>query len=485
MTTTSKCLREGYGIGTLWRMRNMAGWIVIILVAGMVLPCVADDSADGPVYVLAIRENISRNTEYLVRRGLNEAAKAKAKMVILDMDTYGGRVDSMETILQLLGRAPMPTVTFVNSKAISAGALISAGTDTIYMAPGSVIGAAAPVIIAPGDGVKEMPKAYQEKNTSAIRAMVRSAAQAKGHNPDVFQAMIDEEFELKIGETVICEEGKLLTLTNVEAAKDYGDPPQPLLSRGTVDKLEDVLMVVGMEKAEVRRVEPHGFEVLARWIEPISPLLISLGILAILIELYTPGIGVPSMAAALFFTIFFIGYFAAGLAGWEAVVLFGIGVVLLAVEIFVLPGFGVAGILGIGSMLMGLLIAMTERWPGGPVLPSLPDLREPLMNLGIGVVVAIAMAVVVLRFLPHVPLFRSLELATVLETNQGFSAGTTEPVVDVGAVGEAETDLRLSGKGQFGGTFVDVVSDGDLIEKGSPIRVTRVEGSRVYVSRHV
>lgn len=435
------------------------------------------------VYVISVKEDISRSTVYLVRRGLNEASAAGARAVVVDMDTFGGRVDSAESIMKLLDRSPVPTVTYVNSKAISAGALISAATGAIYMSPGSVIGDAAPIMVVPGEGVQAVPETLKEKMNSGLRALVRSVAQEHGHNPAVFEAMIDPELELKIGDKMICEKGRLLTLTNQEAEQLVGDPPVSLLSAGTKETLRDVLAAKGWERMEVRTVKPHGFEVVARVIEPLAPFLIGLGLLALMIEFYTPGIGLPTIAAAICFGIFFIGYFAAGLAGWENVALFALGAVLLAVEILLIPGFGVAGILGIGCIAIALVTTMTERWPDGPIIPAIPDLTGPLLNVGIGVVFAAVTGVLLLRYAPRTSMFKRLELSTALATSEGFSSGGSGWMSLVGMTGVAETSLRPSGKGQFAGKYVDVATHGDMIERGTAIRVTRVEGSRVYVER--
>jgi membrane-bound serine protease (ClpP class) len=453
---------------------------------GFLIAAMSDVSASATndvVYVISVKEDISRSTVYLVRRGLNEASAAGARAVVVDMDTFGGRLDAAENIMKLLDRSPVPTVTYVNSKAMSAGALISAATGAIYMSPGSVIGDAAPIMMAPGGEAQAVPETLKEKMNSGLRALVRSVAQEHGHNPDVFEAMIDPEIELKIGDKTICEKGRLLTLTNKEAEQLVGDPPASLLSAGTKGSLRDVLAAKGWERMEVRTVQPHGFEVVARVIEPLAPFLIGLGLLALMIEFYTPGIGVPTIGAAICFGIFFIGYFAAGLAGWENVALFAIGAVLLAVEILVIPGFGVTGILGIGCIAIALVTTMAERWPDGPVIPAMPDLVGPLLNVGLGVVFAAVASALLLRYVPRTSMFKQLELSTALAATDGFSAGGAGSLSMIGMTGVAETTLRPSGKGRFDGKYVDVATDGDMIERGTAIRVTRVEGSRVYVTK--
>ena len=169
----------------------------------------AEEAAPKTVCVLTIHEEITHNTLYLVRRGLREAEEKKAAAVVLDMRTNGGRVDVTEEIIRLLERVPMKTYTFVNDKAYSAGAYIAAATDKIFMAPGSVIGAATPVMMGPDSGVQALPKSYEEKLSSAMRARIRATAQEKGHNPDVFEAMVDADRGLTVQGKEITAKGKL------------------------------------------------------------------------------------------------------------------------------------------------------------------------------------------------------------------------------------------------------------------------------------
>jgi membrane-bound serine protease (ClpP class) len=468
--------------------RRFPAWKAILplaawLAAALVFAVSGRAQTNEQVYVISLQENITRNTVYLVRRAMQEVAAERPQAVILDMDTYGGYVAAMEQVMRLLERSPVKTCTYVNRKAYSAGALIAAATDVIYMAPGSVIGAATPVVAAPG-GPSDVPSDYQEKISSAMRALVRTTAQEKGHNPDVFEAMIDRDIELEMDGTLISPKGKLLTLTNTDAAKQYGEPPRPLLSAGTIETLEEAIAQLGLSAAQLKRIEPHGFEVLARWIEPIAPLLIMIGLLAIYLELSTPGIGVPAIVAGVCFVLFFMAHFIAGLAGWEEAALFAIGVTLLVIELFVLPGFGVAGLLGIGAILAALVMAMVERWPDGPTLPSWPQLQVPLLKVTVGFVGALVGVLIVGRFVPKTSLFKKLELSASTSSGEGYTAARDEQYAGlVGASGVADTMLRPAGKGRFGERFLDVVTEGDLIERGTPIRVVRVEGSRVIVGR--
>lgn len=456
---------------------------MLIALALFLAPVASRAAAEQSVCVVTIHEDITHNTLYLVRRGLREADEKKAVAVVLDMSTNGGRVDVTEEIIRLLEHAPMKTYTFVNDKAYSAGAFIAAATDKIFMAPGSVIGAATPVMLIPGSGVQELPKSYEEKLTSALRARMRATAQQKGHDPDVFEAMVDADRGLKMGDKEIAAKGKLLTLTNEEAAREYGKPPKSLLSAGTVKSLDELLEKVDLKGASTFTVSPSGFEQLARWITTISPILIMIGFLALYMELSHPGLSLPGLVAVICFAIYFLGYFLAGLAGWEEVGLFALGLILLAVEFFLFPGHFVSAALGTIAVLAALVLAMTGHLPGEPRLPSWPQLQIPLLKVFGGAMGAGIVALALGRYLPKSTLFKKMELVAATSTAEGYTASSGEAKSLLGTTGIAETNLRPSGKGRFGEQLVDVVTEGDLIEKGMSITIVEVQGSRVVVKR--
>ena len=460
----------------------LAALVMVVLCAGN--PAArAGDAAPKSVCVLSLHEDITHNTLYLVRRGLREAEEKKAAAVVLDMRTNGGRVDVTEEIIRLLEHVPVKTYTFVNDKAYSAGAFIAAATDKIFMTPGSVIGAATPVMIGPDSGVQALPKSYEEKLTSAMRARIRATAQEKGHNPDVFEAMVDADRGLTIDDEEITPKGKLLTLTNEEAAHEYGDPPKALLSAGTVKSLDELLGQVGLKGANTFEVAPYGFEQLARWITTISPLLILIGFLALYIEMSHPGMALPALAAVICFAIYFLGYFVAGLAGWEEVALFVFGLLLLAVEFFLFPGHFLSAALGTIAVLAALVLAMTGRLPSEPVLPTWPQLQIPLLKVFGALFGSMVAAMLLARYLPKSTLFKKMTLAAATSTAEGYTASSGEAKALLGTTGIAETNLRPSGKGRFGDRLVDVVTEGDLIERGKPITIVEVQGSRVVVKR--
>lgn len=442
----------------------------------------ADDAAPKTVCVLMIHEDITRNTVYLVRRGLREAEEKKAAALVLDMQTNGGRVDATEDIIRLLEDAPMKTYTYVNDKAYSAGAYISAATDKIFMSPGSVIGAATPVMIGE-TGVQELPKSYEEKLTSAMTARIRATAQEKGYDPDVFEAMVDADRGLTVDGKVITPKGKLLTLTNEDAARKYGNPLKPLLSSGTVGSIDELLAKVGLKGATTFVVSPYGFEQLARWITAISPLLILVGFLALYIELSHPGMAIPAIVAVICFAIYFLGYFVAGFAGWEEIALFVFGLVLLAVEFFLFPGHFVSAALGTIAVLAALVLAMTGRLPSDPIVPTWGEVQLPLAKVFGAMIGAMIAAMLLARWLPKSTLFKKMELSAATSAKDGYTTSRGEARALLGSTGLAETNLRPSGKGRFGDQLVDVVTEGDLIERGNPITIVEVQGSRVVVKR--
>jgi membrane-bound serine protease (ClpP class) len=283
---------------------------------------------------------------------------------------------------------------------------------------------------------------------------------------------------------VIVAKGKLLTLTNREAAQAYGTPARPLLSAGTVGSLAEMLANVGLAGGTVTRVAPFGFERLARWITTISPLLILIGFLAIWVELTHPGLLLPALVAVICFGLYFLGYFAAGLAGWEVVALFVVGVALLGVEFVLFPGHFLSAALGTVAVVAALVLAMTGWWPGGSQWPDWPQLELPLMKVFGGLIGAVGGAAILSRYLPRSPLFHRMELRAATNTAEGYSSASGAAVTMIGRTGVAETNLRPAGSGRFADRLVDVVTEGDLIERGAPIKIVAVEGARVVVARN-
>jgi membrane-bound serine protease (ClpP class) len=392
-------------------------------------------------------------------------------------------VDSTGEIITILGKFPQQDqlYTYINTKAFSAGAFIASATHEIYMAPGSVIGAAAPIMMAPGgSGAQEMPKVVEEKMTSAVRALVRASAQRQGHNPEVFDAMVDKDQGLVMHGKEIVPKGKILTLTNVEAETQYGEPPKNLLSMGTKSGLDAVISVISLDSPRIVKIEPTGFEELARLIVLVSPLLIAGAMLCGYIEFKSPGFGLFGIGAIVLAVIYFFGHYIAGLSGYENVVIFVVGVILIAVELFILPGHILPGVLGAGMILYSLLKAMVDHYPADPVLPTMPQLELPLRNMGVALAISIIAIVLLARLFPKTPLYGAFVL-TKVNPDTVEPANGVHPAIHVGDKGIALTMLRPAGTASFGGGPVDVVTQGDFIRVGTAISVVKIEGGAVTV----
>src|SRR5436309_698121 len=290
----------------------MKNWLALFLgcllcfVGPKELPAL--EASSRKVYILPIRDDIMPPLVYLVRRGVKEAMEAQADLLVLDMETNGGQVNTTREIISTLNQFKGDTATYVNKDAFSAGAFISVATKKIYMAPGSVIGAAAPIVLSPGgDGVEKVPDTYEKKMTSAVKAMVRTSAEKNGYNIAVVEAMIDKTKGLTIDGQVIAKEGEILTLTNTEAEKNYGDPPKSLLSSGTVEDLDSLLNKLDYAEAERHYVRPTGAEKVGTWLNAISPLLLLIGVIGIYLEFKMPGVALPGIIGLGAFALYFFG----------------------------------------------------------------------------------------------------------------------------------------------------------------------------------
>jgi membrane-bound serine protease (ClpP class) len=466
----------------------MTGWLylgallsVVGTIAGAGETPTAATSQRKAVYVLPIRDDIMPPLVYLVRRGVKEAMEAGAETLVLDMDTHGGRVDVTEEIISIVGQFKGHTVTYVNKKAFSAGAFISFATQKIYMSPQSVIGAAAPIMMAPGgSGVEAMPDTLEVKTVSAISALVRANAEKNGHNVEVADAMVKKTKELKVDGKVLNEKGQILTLTNREAEQEYGTPPKALLSAGTVETLDALLTKLGYSSAQRVDVHATGAEKLGTWINSLSPLLLILGIAGLYIEFKTPGFGIFGIVGILAFALYFFGGYVAGMSGLEWMIAFVIGLVLFALELFAFPGSMLCGISGAALMLAAIIMAMVDKYPGMPALPTLPQLALPLTNLAIAMAGAIAVLAVLSRVLPKTSIYSSLVShgASGVKSVETIQRQQSE---EIGQIGVTISILRPGGKAQFDNRILDVISQGEMIEKGKRVRIVAHSGREAVV----
>ena len=449
--------------------------LILLLVAcvSLLTPAYA-----GDVFVIPVKGEITQAQFFFLRRGVKQAETAGASAIILDMDTYGGELDAATQMLEALFSTKIPTLTYIDTNAGSAGALVALSTNRIYMAPVSAIGAAAPVTSSGQD----LPSTMQDKVTSYFSGYFRSAAVKNGFDPDIAEAFISKDAEVKIGNTVIHPKGTLLTLSSQEAVKVVNG--KPILASGIADSLADLLKQAHLSGA-IRTITPTGFETLAFWLTTLSPLLLLGGILGVYIELKVGGFGVAGFMAALCFLLFFFGSYVAGLAGWEVVIVFAIGLTLIVSEITLHPGTIIPGLVGILLVATSLIWAMVDHYPEEPLIPTGGMLVRPLINLGITIVLAAIAIPIIARFLPDTPFFRAIALGRIQPRGPSFSPqSVSSPLkITVGADGIALSILRPSGNARFGDAIVDVITRGEFIEPSSPIRILAIEGSRVVVAR--
>ncbi|MDG1890346.1 MAG: hypothetical protein P8L18_03455 [Verrucomicrobiota bacterium] len=430
------------------------------------------ETSKPTVYIIPIREDIMPPLTYLVRRGVKEAMTAKAQCLVLDMQTNGGRVDITEEIIQIISRFQGRKITFINAKAFSAGAFISVATEEIYMSPVSVIGAAAPIMMSPGGGASEMPNTMEVKMTSGISALIRATAEQNGHDPAVVEAMIDKSKELIKDGKVLSEKGQILTLTNTEAEAMFGDPPVPLLSLGTVASMEALLEKIGYADAKQVRIVPTGAEDLGTWINKLSPLLLILGIIGIYLEFKTPGFGIPGILGIVSFAIYFMGGYIAGLSGLEWAVFFALGVCLLIVELFFLPGTIVIGLAGIVLMAWSILMGLVDLDPTLPVwqMPPAHLFMHSLSVFSQALVGSILCILALSVLLPKTNFYHQLVSATSSGEQSVQHRAENEQSI-LGSEGIAMSALRPGGKARFGKRTLDVITNGPMLPLGTKIRI--------------
>ncbi|MGQ9660741.1 MAG: NfeD family protein [Kiritimatiellia bacterium] len=449
------------------------------------VPCGGgEEGSRKPTYVIPIKGMIERGLVYVVRRGAREALQDNAAAVVFEMDTPGGRLDAAEEIINTIVGLSIPTYTYVSPQAISAGAIIAMATDKIYMAPGGRIGDAMPIMVSPFGAPVELNEALEEKSVSYVAALIRSTAERKGHDPQLAEAMVRRQMEYKIGDKIISPAGQILTLTSGEAEQlvERGQTKEPLLSSGTVASLDELIRRINPGSSQIKRLTVTAAEEVARYIEMFSVLFLVGGLLALYVEFKTPGFGLPGIMGILLLGIWFWGHHVAGLAGMGELVILVLGVILLLVELFLIPGFGVVGFTGIGLILLALIMAMVEHYPGERWKPPLSQVHQAIRTFGLSLLLAAGGGLALARFLPKSSFFQKLTLGSSVGRNQGFVAAAVGDEL-VGLHGIAVTALRPAGVGMFGERRLDVVTRGQFVEAGAKIVVVEVRGNRILVER--
>lgn len=434
-------------------------------------------ASPAKVVVVPVRDQIAPPELYILRRGLKQAIESEADTLILDMETPGGRLDVTFEILKALEKFPGKTVTYIHDEAISAGALISAGTDEIYFAPSGIIGAAAPVLATGG----EIDETMRAKIVSYLKARVRSMSEGSPYRGKVVSAMIDIDYELKIGDTVLKEKGELLSLTAKEAVATYGDPPQPLLGKGIAEDIDALVRLLhGPGAHQITKLETTWSEQAAQYLNAITPVMLGLGFLCLFVEFKTPGFGIFGIAGILLMLAVFFGHHVAGLAGNEAILVFLLGVALVAVEVFIFPGTFVPAITGVMLMVGSLVWSMLDHWPNEPLQFDGDAIAGAFTNVLVGIALAVAAFLALLKVLPKGGPFGKLVLQTAVGGEPGSpralhtTAAETSSDPLVGRTGTAATTLFPSGQVEIDGKRYEAKLDMGFAEAGVPVRITGV-----------
>jgi len=456
-----------------------------LAILALICPLVAapayarDPINKGDVVVVPLHGEVAPSLLAFLRRAVKTAESNEASAIVFDMNTYGGRLDTATDIVNALNQTKIPTYTFINTNAGSAGSLIAIATQHIYMAPVSAIGAAAPILPSGED----LPATAKEKTISYWSALIRGSATKNGHNPDVAEAFMNKDKEVKIGDRVVHPKGAVLTLNAQEATERING--KPLLAEGVADSVSDLIKKAGLKRNEVR-IEPTGFEQIAFWITAVAPLLLLGGILGAYLEFKIPGATWPGVISAICFALFFLGHYLAGLAGWEVVALFILGMVLVLIEIlFFAHSTIVFGVVGVFLMLASLLWTMIDRYPGQNFFPTGKMLAMPLLNMFIAIVGSFIVIALLARYLPRTSIYRRFALMDSNPPGPSLAGVprqfTTALAVTPGMQGTSVTVLRPSGKARFADHVVDVVTEGEFIAPQTPVTVTQTDGMRVVV----
>lgn len=434
------------------------------------------------VVVIPVQDQISEPLLYIVRRGLKQAIDNDVRLVVLDMKTPGGAVNITLEIMEALDKFPGQTVTFVNDEAISAGAIIASVTDDIYFAPKGVMGAAE-VVFGTGQDVGESMK---RKLNSYLSGKIQAFSEGQSTRSDVLRAMMDPEFELKIGADVIKPKGELLTLTANQAMETYGEPPVPLLASGIATDINALLKQRQPGgRFEITRLEVTWSETLAQYLTSLAPLLLAAGMVCLFIEFKTPGFGVFGVLGATLLLIFFFGHYTAGFSGHEPVLLFGLGLLMVAIEIFFFPGTMFLAGTGAVLLLVSLVWSMADLWPNESIDFSGEVFVRPLTSVGLGMLLAVVLMAVVVRFLPKQWIWDRLVLqASIAGTAQtnGDPPGTESSANQLmGQRGVAVTALFPSGQIEIAGTRYEAHLSVGMAARGAPVIVTGKSGFGLQV----
>lgn len=425
----------------------------------------------GKVVTGVIDDEIGYATTAYIMRLIEAAENTGAEALILEVNTFGGRVDAAVAIRDALLDTKVLTVAWVHRRAISAGALISFACDKIVFSPGGTMGAATPIQVAPG---QQQAQPVGEKYVSYFRQEMRSTAEVNGRNGDIAEAMVDADKEIE----GISEKGKLLTLTTESAMKHN-------IADAVTESMDDVLAYLEIDAApeQIKRTWAEGlvgFLTSSAVAGMLFMAMIALGYM----EYQSPGFGFFGYGAILCFLLLFGSHYLINLAGWEEMLLFGVGVILLLIELFVIPGFGLAGALG-GLCIFAAAVLLLLSGDITDFEVTNPFTADAVLRVLVSTALAITLILFLMSYLPSKKVPGALVLGHVEASDAGYrshEAETTDSAL-IGAEGEALSPLRPSGRARFDGRRVHVETEGAWVDKGDRVRVLRVEPGKVIVRK--
>ncbi|MEZ5197331.1 MAG: NfeD family protein [Bacteroidales bacterium] len=443
-------------------IKNILGLLIALL---SVQTIVSQDSV-FLVYKFEIKEEIAPPVWHKTKKAFEAANELKANLIIIHMNTYGGMLDAADSIRTAILKSEIPVYVFIDNNAASAGALISIACDSIYMNPGANIGAAT-VVDQTG---KPLPDKYQ----SYMRSMMRSTAEAKNRDADIAQAMVDPRIYIE----GVVDTGRVLTFTANEALK-FG------FCEGIAETVDEVIEHSGIDEYEIVEQKLTAADKIIRFlINPmVSGLLIMLIIGGIYFELQTPGVGFPLAASVIAALLYFAPLYLEGLAEHWEILIFIVGVILIAIEIFAVPGFGVPGILGIIFIVAGLTLSMTGNMGFDFTGIEIKGLVKSFFIVIIAAFFAILLSIYFSRKILTTTTFGHLALDSTQESDKGYTSSDSIYKSMVGKQGVAFSVLRPAGKVKIGDDIFDASAEAGYIEKGDAIKVTGYQTSQLFVKK--
>ncbi len=435
---------------------------IIFLLIGLTSFAQNDKSA----YVFKLNESIFPSALRKVKRAVENAENMQADYLVMELNTYGGAVDVADSIRNIFLTTPIPTIAYINTNAASAGALISIACDSIYMASGAQFGAAS-VVNQQGE---KMPEKYQ----SYMRATMRSTAERQGRKPEIAEAMVDE----RIVVPGVVDSLSILTFTTSEAIKyDYAE--------AQFDSVEDLMKHLQIDPAKTEHYASSTLDNVINFL--LNPAfhgaLLMIMFAGVYFELQSPGIGFPLLAAIIAAVLYFMPNYLEGLAAnWE-IALFVVGLILLALEVFVIPGTGIAGVLGIVAMVAGLTLSLVENNFFDFTYTPSGALSGALMTVMLSFLLSIVLTFFLGGSLFNSPYFKKLSLETEQKAEEGYTIKQEGTDLLLGHSGKAVTDLRISGTIEVNNERYDAITNGEFIEKGTDIVVKENRGNYFVVQK--